>query len=59
MSLFLFGAQLVIHTAHEFKTAQEAFRRVLFWVENNDWLRKKVARVRTSHGEEGIELLKR
>jgi len=55
--MFLFGAQLVIHTAHEFKTAQEAFRRVLFLVENNDGLRKKVGRIRTSHGEEGIELL--
>jgi len=59
--LFLFSAGtrdfLAIHTAHEFKTAQEAFRRVLHWVENNDWLRKKVGRVRTSHGEEGIELL--
>lgn len=59
--LFLFSAGtrdfLAIHTAHEFKTSQEAFRRVLFWVENNDWLRKKVDRVRTSHGEEGIELL--
>src|SRR6218665_1254385 len=59
--LFLFSAGtrdfLAIHTAHEFKTAQEAFRRVLFWVENNDWLRKKVDRIRTSHGEEGIELL--
>jgi hypothetical protein len=54
--LFLFGAKLVLHTAHEFKTAQEAFRRILFLVENTDWLRKKVARVRTSHGEEGIEL---
>ena len=59
MFLFSSGQRdfLSIHTAHEFKTAQEAFRRVLFWVENNDWLRKKVARVRTSHGEEGIELL--
>ena len=59
--LFLFSSAqrdfLSIHTAHEFKTAQEAFRRVLFWVENTDWLRKKVARVRTSHGEEGLELL--
>jgi hypothetical protein len=59
--LFLFSTAtrdfLSIHTAHEFKTAQEAFRRVLFWVENNDWLRKKVSRIRTSHGEEGIELL--
>jgi hypothetical protein len=54
--LFLFGAKLILHTAHEFKTAQEAFRRILFLVENTDSLRKKVDRVRTSHGEEGIEL---
>jgi hypothetical protein len=59
--LFLFSSAqrdfLAIHTAHEFKTAQEAFRRLLFWVENTDWLRKKVKRVSTAHGEEGIELL--
>lgn len=54
--LFLFGEQLILHSAHEFKTAQEAFRRVLALVENSDDLRKRVARVRTSHGEEGIEL---
>ena len=54
--LFLLGEQLILHSAHEFKTAQEAFRRVLTLVENTDWLRKQVARVRTSHGEEGIEL---
>lgn len=54
--LFLFGENLILHSAHEFKTAQEAFRRVLTLVENSDDLRKKVARVRTSHGEEGIEL---
>ena len=54
--LFLFGEKLILHSAHEFKTAQEAFRRVLTLVENSDDLRKKVARVRTSHGEEGIEL---
>jgi phage terminase large subunit-like protein len=55
--LFLFGEQLILHSAHEFKTAQEAFRRVLAWVEGKDHLRKRVKRVRTSHGEEGIELL--
>lgn len=59
--LFLFSSAqrdfLAIHTAHEFKTAQEAFRRLLFWVENTDWLRKKVKRISTAHGEEGIELL--
>jgi phage terminase large subunit-like protein len=54
--LFLFGEQLILHSAHEFKTAQEAFRRVLFHVENTDFLRKRVKKVRTSHGEEGIEL---
>jgi phage terminase large subunit-like protein len=54
--LFLFGAGLILHTAHEFKTAQEAFRRILFLVDNTHMLRRKVDRVRTSHGEEGIEL---
>ena len=37
-------------------TAQEAFRRIMFWIEGKDWMRKRVLRVRTSHGEEGIEL---
>jgi hypothetical protein len=41
--LFLFGEQLILHSAHEFKTAQEAFRRVLSLVENTDDLRKRVA----------------
>jgi phage terminase large subunit-like protein len=54
--LFLFGEGLILHSAHEFKTAQEAFRRVLAIVENAPDLRKRVARIRTSHGEEGIEL---
>lgn len=54
--LFLFGEQLILHSAHEFKTAQEAFRRVLSLIEATDDLRKRVMRVRTSHGEEGIEL---
>lgn len=55
--LFLFEEQMIIHTAHEFKTGQEAFRRILMLIENTDDLRKRVARVRTSHGEEGIELI--
>jgi hypothetical protein len=55
--LFLFGERLILHSAHEFKTAQEAFNRVLSLVDGNDWLRRRVAKVRTSHGEEGIELI--
>jgi len=54
--LFLFDEQLILHSAHEFKTAAEAFRRVLAPIENNDFLRKHVKKVRTSHGEEGVEL---
>jgi phage terminase large subunit-like protein len=54
--LFLFGEDLIIHSAHEFKTAQEAFLRILSLVQNTAELDRKVHRVRTSHGEEGIEL---
>ncbi len=38
-------------------TASEAFRRLLNLITNCDDLAKRVARVRTSHGDEGIELL--
>src|SRR3954468_13783714 len=55
--LFGTGERLIGHSAHEYKTAMEAFRRVLFLVENNDWLRKKVKKVVNTNGEEGIELL--
>jgi phage terminase large subunit-like protein len=55
--LYLFGEDLILHSAHEFKTAQEGFRRVLALIENSDALRRRVKRVRTSHGEEGIELV--
>jgi phage terminase large subunit-like protein len=54
--LYLFGERLILHSAHEFKTAQEGFSRVLHLIEGSDSLRRRVKRVRTSHGEEGIEL---
>lgn len=54
--LFLFGEELILHSAHEFKTALEAFRRVLHLVETTPDLYAKVRNVRTSHGEECIEL---
>lgn len=53
--LFLMRERLVVHTAHEFKTCADGFRRVLELVENNDWLRKRVAKVNHAHGEEGIK----
>lgn len=55
--LFLLGEQLIMHSAHEYKTAAEAFLRIKSVIENHDELRKACKRPRTSHGEEGIELL--
>lgn len=55
--LFLFGERLILHSAHEFKTAQEAFLRTKSYFDNYDSLRKRVRNIRTSHGEEGIELI--
>jgi hypothetical protein len=55
--LYLFGSRLIIHSAHEFKTAVEGFRRILWLIDNTDDLRKRVRKVTNSHGDEGIELL--
>ena len=55
--LFLFGEKLIMHSAHEFKTAQEAFLRIKTLIENTDAFRKRCKKPRTSHGEEGFELL--
>ena len=55
--LFLFNEPLILWSAHQFKTASESFRRMLSLIENTDHLRRLVKSVRTSHGEEGIEML--
>jgi hypothetical protein len=49
-------ARLTLWSAHQFKTAREAFRNLQAMVTNYDHLRKLVRSVRASHGEEGIEL---
>lgn len=54
--LFLFDEDLILHSAHEFKTAHEAFQRILELIQSNVDFDSKVRTVRTSHGEEGIEL---
>jgi phage terminase large subunit-like protein len=56
--LFLLGESLLIHTAHEFKAANEHFRRMRDLVESQSWLMSKVRPhgIRTSHGDEAIEL---
>lgn len=54
--LFLLGEMLIMHSAHEFKTAQEGFRRIRGLIEGNPAFSKRVKRISTSHGDEGIEL---
>lgn len=46
----------LIHSAHEFKTAIEHFRRLRDYFENYDDLRRRVRRITTSMARESIEL---
>lgn len=55
--LFLLPVELAIHTAHEFKTAYEHFRRLVDLCDGRDDLRKRVKRVRTGAGDQAIEML--
>lgn len=54
--LFLLGERLLIHSAHQFDTSLEAFRRLLYLIESTPEFDRRVQRVSRSHGEEGIEL---
>ena len=54
--LFVLDEELQLHTAHEFKTANEHFLRMANLVDNSPDLRRKVARIRYASGEQGIEL---
>jgi hypothetical protein len=54
--LFLFPTdRLMIHTAHEHKTASEHFRRVWSLIDNTPNLSKQVARHSSAYGREFIE----
>lgn len=57
-ALFLddFGVDLILHSAHEFKTASEAFRRIQGRIENHPSLRRRVRQVYLQRGAESIEL---
>ncbi len=47
---------LILHSAHEFKTSAEHFRRMRDLVERNDSLAAQVRIIRTAAGAESIEL---
>lgn len=56
-ALFLFGEELIIHSAHHFKTAEEHFNRLISLIEGSDDLRRRIRKPRRSHGQEAIELV--
>ena len=51
-----FGADLILHSAHEFKTAAEAFLRIRGLITDNPLFERRVERIRTGAGSEAIEL---
>jgi hypothetical protein len=51
-----FGVDLILHSAHEFKTAAEAFRRIAARIDMRPELRKRVLHVHRQRGDEAIEL---
>lgn len=55
--LFLFGEHLIIHTAHEFPTANEAFLRMVARIDGCPDLSRQVKSIRYANGEQGIELM--
>lgn len=54
--LLLAKEELIIHSAHLFKTSKEAFRRILRLLEGTADLARKIKRVSNTHGDESIEL---
>lgn len=54
---FLRDVRRVVWTSHRFKTTQSAFADLQSLVENYDWLRKRVKKVRFAAGDEGFELI--
>jgi len=47
--LFLFGERLILHSAHEFKTANEAFLRIRSLIERTPDLARKVKQIRQAN----------
>lgn len=54
--VFLFKEELVLHSAHQFKTSTAAFRRLQNIIDGSDWLRRRVKMISRSKGDESIEL---
>jgi hypothetical protein len=55
--LYLFGDELVTHSAHLFETSREHFLRIQALITNYDDLRRRVRRMREGRGSEEVELI--
>lgn len=51
--------ETILHSAHLFDTAREAFMRIRALIEGTPDLSRRVKRINEAHGKEGIELLDR
>lgn len=56
--LLLFGEQMIVHSAHELRTAQQGFQRLKSYFENYDDLRKRVRSIGNAVAREYIRLNK-
>lgn len=54
--LFVADERLIVHSAHEFDTASEAFRDLDNLISGSEFLSKRVKRTTTGNGKESIEL---
>lgn len=54
--LFLFRDQIIMHSAHLFKTAKQSFQRVVDIIDGSDWLTKRVKKITRARGDEEIQL---
>lgn len=52
--LFETEEELVLHSAHEFKTAEDHYKRMKFLIEGNDEYRARVKKFMSAHGQERI-----
>jgi phage terminase large subunit-like protein len=55
--LFLLGEYLILHSAHEYKTAQEAFLRIKALIEGCPDLSRHVKVIREANGEQQVILM--
>lgn len=54
--LYLFGERLILHSAHEFKTAAEAYRRIRGLIESTPDLDRRVHKMLANNNDMSIEL---